>query len=384
MRSARRIARAEAARSEKLLEIITDAQNRRAGVCGISPWELPTVVACRRLIADTVAQLPLTAMRNGVPRPDQPTLYLRPNPAEPYWLTMHRTVNNLTGRGHVWIVPTAWDAADWPLAARVVDADHATATFTANGRELAEIWIDGQRLEPGPGGAVWVPYDVPAAGSLGVSPIAGCWRAAEYLAALYDMAGSFWEAGFPSVAIQIAQRLGPDDAPKLKAQVIQAWSRRHEPAVMDNGAQIVPVGSSPVEAELVASIDTANKEIARAFGVMPSLVNVPGGDSLTYSTTEGEYSKWKSVGLGPYLMRIEGGYTDLTVYGTTARFDTAELTRTDAAARAAYYTAALAGGWLTVNEVRRMEGAGPLPGPADNAPPAVNAPTALMPGGVAV
>ena len=41
---------------------------RGGGGAGMSPWELPIVVDCRQLIANTLAQLPLIAYRNRLPR----------------------------------------------------------------------------------------------------------------------------------------------------------------------------------------------------------------------------------------------------------------------------------------------------------------------------
>jgi HK97 family phage portal protein len=354
----RQIARQSAA----LAELIDEATQRRWNGGGLSPWELPTVVACRRVIADTVLQLPLVAYRNRRPRPDQPRLYTRPDPFEPYWLTMKRTVDNLTGHGRVWVKPTAWDAAGFPLAAEVIDGEKASATFDSDGRMVEVFWAGVAYPANSLEGIMWVPYETPVRGDVGRSPIAGCWRACEYLAALADMAGSFYEAGFPSVALMVATRLSPEDSVKLKDQLRSAWSRRHEPAVMDNGAQLQPVGSSAVEAQLVESMNSADQQIARAFGVLPSIVNVASAGSLTYSTTAQEFTEWKAVGLGPYLARIEGAYTDMTPYGTVARFDMSELTRADDASRAQYFSAALGGApWLTVDEVRdRGEQLGPM------------------------
>src|SRR6185436_621553 len=287
-----RVKGAEAA----LMELITEARSRRLGAGGLTPWELPIVVACRRVIADTVMQLPLAAVRDRRPRPDQPAIYRRPDPSEPYWLSMKRTIDNLTGpSGHVWLRPTAWDAAGWPLALEVLDGDRATATFDPFGNML-EIWADGRVYPLGIDGIVWLPFEVMHKGEIGRSPIARCIRAVEYLAALYEMAGSFWEAGFPSVAVLIQQRLSPDDTQKLKDQVLSAWSRRHEPAVIDNGGTLGPVGSNAVESQLVESITTANQEVARAYGCMPSIVNVTASDALTYSTTAAEFQKWKALG----------------------------------------------------------------------------------------
>ena len=354
-----------------MLELIAEAQQRRLSGEGMQPGELPIVVACRRLYADTILQLPLVAMRNRQPIADQPAIVRRPDPFEPRWLTMQRVADNLTGAGRVWLLPTAFDATGWPNAIRVHDAAQGAPMFDATTGELVEVSINGVRYRSGPEGVVWLPYDVPARGHAGQGPLARCWRAVEYLCALFDMAGSFWEAGFPSLALNVLQRLSPDDTKKLKEQLLSSWSRRHEPAVLDNGAQLTAIGSSAVESQLVESIAAANAEVARAFGVMPSLVNVAGGDSLTYATTEGEFTKWKAIGLGPYLTRIEGAWTDLTPYGQITRFDTAELTRADLATRVAAYATALGGQpWILVDEVRDREGLRPLPAPRALPPPA--------------
>lgn len=341
----------------------------------MSPWELPIVVACRELVADTVAQLPMVAYRGRVPRPDQPAIVVRPDPFEPRWQSLHRLVNNLTGWGYVWLVPTAYYAGtDTPAAVRVVDANRATGTFDTTGR-LVDVWLDGNRLEPGTG-AIWVPWRVTAAGTLGVSPMADCWRAVEYLAALYDMAGSFWESGFPSIAVLVKQALNPTQALELKNQVMGSWGRRHEPAVIDRDGTLAPIGTNALEAQLVESVGWANAEVARAFGVMPSLVNVPSSDSLTYSTTEGEFGRWLKLGLGAYLTRIEAAFTDLVPYGTEVRFDTAELLRTDTAARFAAYAVGIEHGFLTADEVRGHEGYAPLgAGAAVLADPPVSVPS---------
>ena len=241
---------------------------------------------------------------------------------------------------------------------RVVDASAATGTFDASGR-LTEVWHDGRRLEPGTG-AIWVPWRVTAAGTLGSSPMNDCWRAAQYLAALYDMAGSFWEAGFPSIAVLVKQALNPTQSRELKQQVMGSWAKRHEPAVIDRDGTLAPIGTNALEAQLVESVGWANAEVARAFGVMPSLVNVPSNDSLTYSTTEGELARWLKLGLGAYLCRIEAGFTDLVPYGTEVRFDTAELLRTDLEARFTAYALGIQWGFLDPNEVRGHEGYAPL------------------------
>lgn len=346
--------------ANELERIIGDAIAMRARAAALSPWQLPIVAACRRLIADTVAQLPLIDTKDRQPWHTQPPIVTRPDPSEPRWQTLWRVVDNLTGHGYVWLLPTAWDAAGWPSALRVVDAPAGQPTWDEHGY-LADVAVDGRRLTPGPDGIIWLPYEVAARGSAGQPPMARCWQVAENLAALFQMAGSYWEAGAPSYSVSVNARLSPDDAKRLKSQLLTAWARSHEPAVLDNGATLSPVGSSAVEAQLVDSISMANAEIARTFGVMPSLVNVAAGDSLTYSTTESEARKWLAYGLGSYLSRIEGAWSDLLPYGHQARFDSDELTRTDFSQRANAYNTAIEGGWMTPDEVRAREGLPPRP-----------------------
>jgi phage portal protein BeeE len=133
------------------------------------------------------------------------------------------------------------------------------------------------------------------------------------------------------------------------------------------GSEVVPFAEAP--AGLGGELDRAVAEVARAYGMPPSLVNAPSGDSLTYSTTEGELRHWLATGLGRYLTRIEAAFSDLLPRGTTARFDTSELLRADLASRVAAYSTALAGAaWLKVDEVRAREGLDPMAGaPADPA-----------------
>jgi phage portal protein BeeE len=349
--SRRKVARAEA----RLLEMIADAAGRAYSSGDLTPWELPIVVACRRVLADTIAQFPIVAMTGGQPRNPQPPIVIRPDPLEFAWLSKARIVDNMTRRGHVWLQPTAWAADGWPNTCRIIDANRGGATFDVDGR-IVDVSIGGERFDigPSPGEVIWLPYQVPFSGSAGEPPCSDCWRAMEYLAALYDMAGSFWEAGFPSIALMIARRLDPDDAKKLKDQLMSSWGKRHEPTVIDNGATLSPVGTNAVESQLVESMQWANAEIARAFGVMPSIVNVAGGDSLTYSTTEGEFIKWRAIGLGPYMCRIEEGFSDLMWHGTVAKLDTSNFVPVDLATQGVYLTQALAGqAWMTVDEARQ-------------------------------
>jgi hypothetical protein len=173
---------------DALSSLVAQAVAARANGYRTSPYELPVVVACRGLIADTLAQLPLVAVKHRRPVEHQPPVFMRPDPAEPYGVTMTRIANALTGQaGHCWLLPTATDAAGWATAVQVLTADEVSTTFDASGR-IATVEYQGRHLRPGLD-IVWIAGDVAARGDLGKSPLERCRRAVDYLCALYDMAG---------------------------------------------------------------------------------------------------------------------------------------------------------------------------------------------------
>jgi HK97 family phage portal protein len=354
--------------TDPLTALIADAVARRMAGGTLTPFELPVVAACRQMIAGTVAQLPIVAMVDRRPKATQPAIYKRPDPFEPRGRTLERICWNLTGPGWCWLVESAARYDGYPSAIRVLDADQASPTGWDTYGRMTEV-TDIAGIVHTPGDSIhWVPASVEKAWTTGQGPLGACWRAVEYLCALYDMAGSFYEAGFPSVAISVPQRLTKKQADDLKARVVSSWARRHEPAVIDMDGDLKPVGSNAVEAQLVESIRLANAEIARTFGIPPVMANVEAANSLHYTSTALEFEHWQAVGLGNYLWRIEAAFTDLQPYGTTARLDTSELTRSDFNARCQSYAIALGQqAWLEPDEVRDREGYDPMAEPMDEA-----------------
>jgi len=346
--------------------------------CSLDRFSLPPVVAARKLYADTVAQLPLVAIRDRSPRDDQPALLKRPDPAEPRWLTMHRAVNGLTRDGIVYLIVTARDAAGYAVAVRVADAGTVTPTLDPFG-QLAAVSVQGRPIDLSE--VVAIPYNVDGQGRPS-SPVDDAADVLDAFAALYCMAGSFWRAGYPSLAVTTSQRLTAAQASELKASLLAAWSESHVPAVLDNDAKIAPLGASAQESQLVDSFSVVVAEVARVFQIPPSLLNAPVAASLTYATTETEFRRWLATGLQPMLMRLEAAFSDLLPYGTTARFDTSELARADLAARANAYSTILAGQpWMTSEEVRSLEGLAPLEGaPVAPSPSSLPAPEAVAHG----
>jgi Phage portal protein len=363
----RRAARAEPVPGNvRLGRLIQEAIDRRNGIGDLDIFELPIVVTCRDMIANTIGQLPLINYRAGRPTGDQPPIAVRPDPTETRRDTMVRLVNQLTGPGFCWVIPTAWyvDGVT-PAAVRVVDGAEAAGIWSPR-HELVDVVWNGEHYDPALGEVHLIRYRITDSGApADCGPLGACRQAITWLAALWQMAGSFWEAGFPSIALVVEQALSTPQKTEAKQAMMAAFARRHEPAVIDRGGSLQPVGVNALEAQLVESINMANAEVARVMQMMPSLVNVIAQGSLTYTTTEGELRKWLALGLGAFMTPIEACWSDLRPGGQQCRFDSSELLRTDLAGRYSAYSVAL-GRWLTVEEVRAAEGLDwPPPSPLD-------------------
>jgi phage portal protein BeeE len=85
---------------------------------------------------------------------------------------------------------------------------------------------------------------------------------------------------------------------------------------------------------------------------------------MTYSNVESERRDLVDLSLRPYVSSLEGRLSldDVIPHGQTVSLDLDDFYRGDMAARSAYYTAGLAGGWLVVDEVRSDEDRPPLGG----------------------
>ncbi len=327
-----------------------------------SPWQLPPVIAGRTLIADTVAQLPLLAYRGGELRRPQPAIVRQPDPREPIWSTLHKVVMDQTRYGRAWLWVTAIDGDGVPAALRVLPDDEVSATLDELG-DPTEIAWRGRRLQVGID-VVHVPLDLDT-DPLGTSPLVEAWPVLEGIAQLYGYAAGTWSSwGMPSLKIRVPGRLDRAEAADLRDQFLETHAGRRVPAVLWGDSDVDPINAADaVGAGIAAAHDAAIAEVGRLLRIPPALMNAVAGDSLTYSTTQGEFSGWLATGLGAYLMRIEAAWSALTTRGTVARFDTSELVRADMVERWAAYGAACGEPWLSRDEVRAMaRGAGdPVP-----------------------
>lgn len=324
-------------------------------------WELPAVVAARQLTADTTAMMRLVALA-GVDRLDPPPAVIRrPNPREPYRRTMERIVNGMTRHGRSWLRVDALGSNGYPLAVSYIDDSRVNADVDDDGT-VAAVTVDSNTVDRRR--VVHIPLlndDDP----LGTSPLDEVRVALEQLAAVYRYSSSYYTgADVPPYAVVHPGRLTAAQANELSDQWFAARLARR-PAVISGGLTLETFDRpSAADALLLDAMNYLDAVVARVCLIPPSLLNVVSQSSLTYSTTQGEFQRWLTVGLYPmFLSRIEAAFSDLLPRGQRAVFDTSNLTRMDFAGRIDAYAQSIAAGIHTPAEVRALEGLAAVPEP---------------------
>jgi HK97 family phage portal protein len=154
---------------------------------------------------------------------------------------------------------------------------------------------------------------------------------------------------------------GGDLETKRKTEQFKNEAKAHGILVVQGDAEYQQIAQKLDDAQFTEQRRLAAQEVCRAFRIPSHMLNAgTGGDSLTYSTAESMSIDFVKYTLTPWLRRIElalSGDRDLAFQRQYVRFETDGLLRSDAKTRAEVFTAALdpLTGWMTREEVRRLE-----------------------------
>lgn len=135
--------------------------------------------------------------------------------------------------------------------------------------------------------------------------------------------------------------------------------------VLENELTYQNVTMNPEAAQLLESRSFSIEEICRWFRVPPFMVGHTTKQSSWASSLEGMNLQFLTHTLRPMLVNIEQEIARCLLNGNEdlfAEFSVEGLLRADSAGRSAYYTSALQNGWMSRNDVRRLENMSPIEG----------------------
>jgi HK97 family phage portal protein len=328
--------------------------------------KIGTVYACVRLIADTIATLPVDAYirQEGV------RLQYRPRPA---WLDapdigvtkedhFQQVIVSLLLNGNSF-TRIIRDEDGEVLALSVLNPQVVEVRRDNNGR-LFYVYEARDRIED-----VDMIHirDMTLPGELlGKSRIDLMKENLGLARALEEFASRFFGQGSnTSGIIQFPGNLSREQAKNLVDAFEDGHKglrRAHRPGILFGGATFEKTGVPPNESQFIESRQFAVEEIARIFRVPPSMIGVTTPGAMSYASVEANNLSFLVHSLTPILAKVESEYSVLLAGRAFIRFSTAGLLRGDIAARNASYQSGLNNGYMSVNDVRRFEDMSPIEG----------------------
>jgi HK97 family phage portal protein len=147
------------------------------------------------------------------------------------------------------------------------------------------------------------------------------------------------------------------------------WSRSNRTGVLSGGAQFKPTMVSPEQSSLIDTRRFAVEDVARALNIPPHLLGLPG--TMAYASVEENNRAFLTSTIQPMVAKIESAISPLmrrSPGGENAyvKFNMDALLRANIQARTAAYSTGLQAGYLTINDVRRMEDMLPVEDEAAN------------------
>jgi HK97 family phage portal protein len=207
-------------------------------------------------------------------------------------------------------------------------------------------------------------------GLTGYSPIALARETLGMAAATADYGARFFaNDSRPGGVLATDGQLSSDAIDRLRASWEAAHSavagNSHKVAVLENGLKWQSIGMPNDDAQWLETRKYTRSEIAGLFRVPAHLINDL--DKATFSNIEQLGLEFSTLCIGPWCARIEAEinqtlFTEAEQETLYVKFNMGGLIRGDIASRFQAYATARQNGWMTANEIRELEELNPVEG----------------------
>ncbi len=176
---------------------------------------------------------------------------------------------------------------------------------------------------------------------------------------------SFSNGAAVTVALQTEKDLSPERSMELATsfnQMFRGVKNAGKTVILSNGLTAKPLNISHADLQFIEQKKFLIGEIARLFRVPPHMIGDL--DRATFSNIEHQAIQFVQHSLLPWIKRLEQQF-DAKLFPKgdyQVRFNVKGLLRGDFKSQNEAYREAIAGGWMKINEVRRLEGLPPVDG----------------------
>lgn len=301
-------------------------------------------------------QLSIDAWKNGVPT--RHPLVEKPDQYSSVRAWVIANVAALSTSGNAFWKITR-DAKDQILNIEVIDP--ARVQVAQDDTYRIHYQVDGKAVPPAQ--IAHLRYLTLPGRPLGMGPIQAARQSLTGMVQLSRYADDlFTRGGTPNGILKSKNPLTEEQAQAARAKWTESVNSG-KVAVMDMNLDWTPAGTAPADLQWLESQQWNVTRIARLFGI-PAHKLAAGieGASLTYQNIEQSALDAMRDTIMGYLAPIEDALSGLLPRGTYARFNLDAVLRPDTKTRYEAHEIALRAGFLTVDEVREIEGRKPLNG----------------------
>ena len=158
-----------------------------------------------------------------------------------------------------------------------------------------------------------------------------------------------------------ANKIGQEQAQKVKDTFLAATRGTREPVVMGGGWDYSQIQVNPQDSQFLALMQFSGSDICRFFGMNPIMAgHGVGGGSITYANVEQQLLDFLTYPMTPWIIQQEEWLTEWLPRGQYVKLDTSPLLRTDFLSRMRGYHMMIGSRGWTQDEVREMEDYPPL------------------------
>lgn len=333
---------------------------------------LSAVWACVSLISETVATLPLDTFvrRDGARHPyrPRPRWLDEPNPEQdrPQWIGQQLVSLLLDGTAYIYTprdrrgnVIEVWNAPAWMVTPRRVR--RGQIEYEVRDPNIGMVTLS--RAEMFHISAMSWPGEI-----AGIAPLEAARHMLGAGLGAQEFAERFYGQGMNQAGVvEVPGDLAPEQARQLKQDFAARNSglrKAHLPAVLTGGARYNPTTVSPEQAQFLESRQFSVAEIARFFRVPPHMIGDVDRETSWGTGIEQQGIGFVTYTLRPWIERLEQAYSrHLLMFDQRAfcKFNVNGLIRGDFKTRMEGYQAAINGGWMCADDIRRLEDEPPLP-----------------------
>jgi HK97 family phage portal protein len=324
---------------------------------------LSAVYACVRLISDTISTLPY----DQYVRRDGQRFSYRPKDS---WIDRPSTEMPKTTFWKQVIVSLLLDGNAFVLVTRsgneIVDLTPLNPKqVRVERRDGRKVFIINNTQVVGPDQVLHLTEMLMPGELRGVSRIMQAKEALGLGLALEEYAAQFFGNGaYAGGVLEFPDKLSPEQRKEIRDtwnSVHQGPRRAHRVGMLWGGGKFNPLTVDPSASQLVDQRKFAVEEIARIFRVPPFMLGVSENAAMAFASIEQQQLFFRQHTIQPYVEMLEDHFQMLLENPSTfVKFNMSSIVRADLSSRYSAYNVALLAGFMSVNDVRRLEDLGPV------------------------